>query len=146
MDYRALAKEMLETMALQKMPMDQRSQMSIGERGILTYLRFVRDGVLAGELSRELGVTTGRIAVALKNLEKKGLIQRSIDERDHRCVIVRITPRGTAEIEAISDYILSSMEDMLCALGEQDAKEYVRIIKRITQIQNESQSRLELDG
>ena len=134
MDYRELAREMLESMAFQKMPTEKHSQMSSGERGILSYLHYYQDGVLAGDLSRDMGVTTGRIAVALKSLEKKGLIERCTDERDRRCVIVHITPEGVRVVEALYSSVLDSMEQMLIQLGEQDAKEYVRIIKRIAQM------------
>lgn len=131
MDYRALAMEMLEGMAFQKMPTEKQSQMSSGERGILSYLRYVKDGAFAGELSRDLGVTTGRIAVALKNLEKKGMIARSAGEKDRRCVVVRITPEGIRAAEAFYDHVLDATQRMLEALGEQDAREYVRIVRRI---------------
>lgn len=135
MDFQTLAEELLRAMAYQKMPMEKPNQMSVGERGILNYLRYVRDGALSGDLSRDLGITTGRTASALKGLERKGLIARVASESDRRCVVVRITPEGVAAAEALRAQVLAHVEELLRALGETDAREYVRIVKRIVEIQ-----------
>lgn len=131
MDYRRLAEELLDSMVYQTMPAEEPKQLSGGERGILYYLHLHNDEALAGEISRDLGLTTGRTAIALKNLEKKGLILRTTSEHDRRCVIVSITPEGTAAAEGYRADVLDSIERILSRLGEADALEYVRIIKRI---------------
>ncbi len=137
MEFRTLAEDLLRTMAYQKMPMEKPNQMSVGERGILNYLRYVRDGALAGDLSRDLGITTGRTASALKSLEKKGLIARDAAEDDRRCVVVHITPSGVEAAESLRKVVLEHTELMLRTLGEDDARAYVRIVKRIVEFQIE---------
>ena len=139
MDFRKLAEDLLHTIAFRKMPTEKPNQMSVGERGILNYLRYVHDGVMAGDLSRHLGITTGRTASALKSLENKGLIARGAVAGDRRYVVVRITPEGSAAAEALRAQVLAYMEDMLRALGETDARAYVRIVKRIVDIQIEQE-------
>ena len=137
MEFRTLAEDLLRTMAYQKMPMEKPNQMSVGERGILNYLRYVRDGALAGDLSRDLGITTGRTASALKSLEKKGLIARDAAEDDRRCVVVHITPSGVEAAESLRKEVLEHTALMLRTLGEDDARAYVRIVKRIVEFQIE---------
>ena len=137
MEFRTLAEDLLRTMAYQKMPMEKPNQMSVGERGILNYLRYVRDDALAGGLSRDLGITTGRTASALKSLEKKGLIARDAAEDDRRCVVVHITPSGVEAAESLRKEVLEHTELMLRTLGEDDARAYVRIVKRIVEFQIE---------
>lgn len=137
MEFQTLAEDLLRTMAYQKMPMEKPNQMSVGERGILNYLRYVRDGALAGDLSRDLGITTGRTASALKSLEKKGLIARDAAEEDRRCVVVQITPSGIEAAETLRRQVLEHTEWMLRTLGEDDARAYVRIVKRIVEFQAE---------
>lgn len=51
-------------------PLDPQ-EFSRGEMGILVYLTFKKDGVTSGQLSEALFVSTGRIATALKGLEKR---------------------------------------------------------------------------
>ena len=135
MNYKSLAQELLESMTFRKLPTERSGHVSSGERGILSYLCFTNDGAFAGEISREVGISTGRTAIALKNLEKKGLIQRSASETDRRCVVVRITEAGSQAAEAFRLRVLDSVEDVLRALGERDAPEYVRLVKRITALE-----------
>ena len=131
MDYTALAHELIWALAFRKLPTESTRRLSSGEQGILNYLNFVRDGVMAGELSREIGITTGRTAIALKKLESKGLIRRQISEEDRRCVQVCITPAGKDAAEDLRTKVLDATVYVLTELGEQDAQEYVRIVKRI---------------
>ena len=139
MDYHALAQELIRTLAYRKLPTEGTRQLSSGEQGILNYLHFVRDGVMAGELSREIGITTGRTAIALKNLESKGLIRRQISEEERRCVQVCIIPAGQSAAEAMRAKVLDATVYVLTALGEQDAQEYVRIVKRIAALPHPTQ-------
>ena len=139
MDYTALAHELIWALAFRKLPTESTRRLSSGEQGILNYLNFVRDGVMAGELSREIGITTGRTAIALKNLESKGLIRRQISEEDRRCVQVCITPAGQSAAEAMRAKVLDATVYVLTALGEQDAREYVRIVKRIAALPHPTQ-------
>lgn len=131
MDYHALAQELIQTLTYRKLPTEGTRQLGSGERGILNYLHYTRDGVMAGELSRELGITTGRTAIALKNLESKGLVRRQPAQEDRRCVQVCITSEGVGAAEAMWREVLDTTVYVLASLGEEDAQEYVRILKRI---------------
>lgn len=131
MDYRALAADLLSHIAFQKTPTEEHSQLSSGEQGILHYLHFVKNGAFAGEISHDVGISTGRTAIALKSLEKKGLVERGGAEKDRRRVIVRITKAGIEAAEGLRNHVLCATEEMLRMLGESDAREYVRIVKRI---------------
>ena len=139
MDYTALAHELIWALAFRKLPTESTRRLSSGEQGILNYLNFVRDGVMAGELSREIGITTGRTAIALKKLESKGLVRRQISEEDRRCVQVCITPAGKDAAEDLRTKVLDATVYVLTELGEQDAQEYVRIVKRIAALPHPTQ-------
>lgn len=134
MDYQALAQELISTLAYRKMPTEDNRRMSIGEQGILNYLHYVKDNAMPGEISREIGITTGRTAIALKKLEEKGMICRQPSQKDKRCVRVCITREGAESAEAIWREALEKTTRMLEELGEPDAREYVRILKRIVQM------------
>ena len=97
MHYKQLAKEffdfLVKTNARPVGPPDPK-EYSKGEMGILIYLTFQKDGVTSGQLSEALQVSTGRVASALKSLEKKQLIIRRTDGVDKRKVNVYITDKG----------------------------------------------------
>lgn len=71
MDYRAAAVELFECIVQSRKPaLEEGGHFSRGEMGILIALS-QQDGVTSGYLSEFLSVSTGRIATALKSLEKK---------------------------------------------------------------------------
>ena len=67
-----------------------------GESGVLLYLYHVDRPMYPGELTEKLGLTTGRIANILKELERERLILRTPDVLDKRRVRVALTPEGEA--------------------------------------------------
>lgn len=131
MDYRALAEELMESNLRKKPPFTPPEDVSRGEVGILIFLTQEKNNVLAGELSKQLNLSSGRIAIALKNLEKKEFIARRADMLDKRKVIVSITEKGRLFAENGRLRCLRDTEAFLCHLGENDAKEFVRILKKI---------------
>jgi len=141
MDYRELAEELLRNMTrTAKMPFQKKVEdISLGEKKILGFLAFAKRSATSGELSEALYLTTPRVASALNSLSKKGFIQRSRDANDKRIVIVTITEEGTHFMEEERKEALMMIEQTLEKLGEHDAKEFVRILKRITDITIESE-------
>lgn len=139
MDYKALAEELFHIMTrTAKLPFQKKvDDLSHGERRILGYLTFGRNGVPSGDLSEKLDLTTPRVASALNSLAKKGFIERNRDENDKRLVIVTITEPGKSFMMEEYNKLISMMQQTLQKLGEKDAQELIRIIKRIKDITNE---------
>ncbi len=108
---------------------------SQGEQGVLASLEFRGKGLAAGELSELLKVSTARIASTLNTLVKKGYVTRSPDDYDKRKVIVNITDEGRVYLFERYKEIKAVLMDMTDYLGEDDTKELVRIINRITDFQ-----------
>ena len=135
MTYTDLACELFDTRtSLLKMPKARRVFES--EKGELFALHFI---MLSGgethpkQISDEMGVSTARITAILNRLEEKGFAERITDGSDSRQVIVRITGNGRTFICDRYNEIISRTADMLEALGESDANEYIRIQKRISE-------------
>lgn len=132
MGYPELAVELFQCMAKSpKPPMEEPRNFSRGEIGILIYLNFIKDGVSSGELSEYLTVSTGRVATALKSLEKKGFIVRRPDASDKRRVIVFITDAGRDFVIEGHNKGIAMTEKFLRKLSEEEAKEFVRLVKLI---------------
>jgi MarR family transcriptional regulator, organic hydroperoxide resistance regulator len=140
MDYKALANELFDNLIkTRKMPFQKKvDELSHGERKILGYLTFGKNEVTSGVLSEHLNLSTPRVASALNSLAKKSFIERNKDENDKRMVIVTITDSGKRFVMEEHEEAMTMLEGILKKLGEQDAKEFVRIIKRIKEITNES--------
>ncbi|MGN1195447.1 MAG: MarR family winged helix-turn-helix transcriptional regulator [Acutalibacteraceae bacterium] len=96
-------------------------------------------------LAEKLGVSAARIAAMLRSLEIKKLIERVCDEKDKRRVTVKITEVGKQFVESISDTVCQRAQSLLERLGEKDAKEFLRLLKKCTgfdenlEVENEEQ-------
>ncbi len=101
-----------------------------GEIALMIYIN-QHDNVTPGELMSALNVGSGRIANALKNLEKKENIIRLKDENDKRKTYIYLTDKGKeivmSNLDMARKYILSIYE----VLGEFDAKNLIRIMKKL---------------
>lgn len=93
--------------------------------------------VLAGELARELGVSTARIAVLLKTMEKNGLIERSHSTSDARHTVVRLTQAGQDTAEQIKERIIENTMLLLDQIGKEELEEFIRISNRIREVLGE---------
>lgn len=100
-----------------------------GEFGVLRYLLFVEDKVNAGVLTEQLHVVPGRMTDILNSLESKGFIVRQRDEEDKRRVNVCITEAGKAEAVEKREQIHKEYQGMLKMLGEEDTREFIRLLK-----------------
>ena len=134
LNYQELAEELFEFMvAVRTGPMppppDLRG-LSRGEMGILVYLMHLKDGVSAGELSKSLNLTTGRIASTLKTLEKKMCIERREDAADRRKVLVYITPSGKEIIQNKKKEVLAHLTKNLEKFSIEEAEQFVQLMKK----------------
>jgi len=106
-------------------------------QGELALLRIVMDhgnDISPGELTEKLEVSTARTANLLNSLEKKGLIERTHDNVDRRRVFVRMTEKGMKDARKKETEAHVMLHMLLDALGEEDAKTYIRIMKKISDI------------
>ena len=98
---------------------------------ILVYLIKADHEVIAGELARELNVSTARIAALLKTMEKNGLIIRSSSSVDARQTVVRITQAGIDYSEQMKEKLLETIELLIERVGKEELEEFIRISDHI---------------
>lgn len=135
MDYTNLAREFMEIMnQMRKCNIHKPISDSMhGEIFVLLYISKHEYNVIPSEISNEVGISTARVAATLNSLEKKGMITRKIDVNDRRRILVEMTPSGREQIENHFKMIMKITTNMLSYLGENDAKEYVRILRRLAE-------------
>ena len=64
-----------------------------------------REYWLVGEVASVLGVSSAAATKAIARLERKGLVSRSTDMMDRRCVIVRLTRAGSDAVRQTAKYV-----------------------------------------
>lgn len=105
------------------------SQKGIGF--VLVYLEGAKQEVIAGDLARELNVSTARIAALLKTMEKNGLIIRYHSSSDARQTVVEITQAGIDYVNKMKEQVLEKVELLLEKVGRKDMEEFIRISHKI---------------
>lgn len=128
-----MAKELLFCLgAFQKVFSEKAQNISQGEIGMLVYFSEHHSQVTPTELSLILDLSTARVANTLNSLEKKGFIRRIHDSSDRRKVFVEMTDLGQEEADHRFNEAISNLKLLLTHLGDKDANEYLRLIKKVT--------------
>lgn len=109
-------------------------KMDESQRGIgfiLVYLEEATGEVIAGDLARELNVSTARIAALLKTMEKNGLIIRYRSSADARQTVVEITGEGREYTRQMKEQIIEKAEMLIEKVGKEELEEFIRISRKI---------------
>ena len=132
MDYLLLAEKMLSVRAqLSHLPAGEAVSDACGGEFFALSLLLAGAPSCPSELSRSMGVSSARIAALLKHLEQKGFIQRRADEFDERRVNVSLTDMGRELINERRRDAIERVAAALRSLGEEDAREYVRLQQKM---------------
>lgn len=65
------------------------------------------------------------------NLEKKGLLARSIDKKDRRVNNIILTEEGLKMKDATKEIAIKAMEGMLAGVSESDLQIFVKVLKKV---------------
>lgn len=144
MDYKAYSEELMQYLILGQrlgnLVNGNISEIAKGELAVLIYLLDENDGASAIEISQRFQVNSSRVAATLNSLSKKGYIERKNNPYDKRKIQVFITEKGKEFSESRKNDVLIHIERILKELGDEDTKEYLRIMRRVSEIyQNISQ-------
>ena len=133
MDYSELAVALLDNMqSLSKAAPQKCIEEALkGEAFVLQCIARHGEEVLPGEIGEETHASTARIAQTLNSMEKKGWLTRRIDPRDRRKILVKLTPEGKSIADRRYATIVAMVTQALTLLGEEDAREYVRITGKL---------------
>lgn len=132
-NYSVLAGELLESLCTSADAKHRRNteDFTHGEVRILTCLMRHGGSSTPGDICEQLDMTGPRVSAAVNSLTKKGLVVRETDVQDKRRCHVYITDAGKELVRKKKKELTDSLEKVLELLGENDAREYVRIVGRI---------------
>jgi DNA-binding MarR family transcriptional regulator len=88
-------------------------------------MKVVKDGVVstAGELARELHITTGATTRLLDGLEEKGLLQRDRGGcGDRRVVTLHLTEKGRERLTALAPRVIGAWNDMFQDMDREEVE------------------------
>lgn len=102
-----------------------------GETGVLLWLNQQEKDIYAIDIIEHFRLTPGRVANILKKLEQRQLIKRQEDGEDQRRSRISLTEKGILRANTLYMQMNVGHAQVLTALGQKDAVEGVRILKRI---------------
>lgn len=101
--------------------------------GMWFFLRALwnRDGLTQRELARHVRMTEPTAVVALKGMERRGLIARVADPDDRRKAYIYLTAKGRALRANIMPFIVKQNEELLRGLPPASRTDFVRLLQRM---------------
>ncbi|MBO4747805.1 MAG: MarR family transcriptional regulator [Clostridiales bacterium] len=107
---------------------------SMGIGNVLGFLCASGREVTAGEISEYMNVSTARVAVLLKKMSDKELINRRSDPNDKRKVMVSITPKGISAFEEKKKEILLYAGAIVDHFGKEKVEDFIESCRNIRDI------------
>jgi DNA-binding MarR family transcriptional regulator len=102
-------------------------------------------GMKVSDLSNKIGVTPAAVTHMINSLEKEEYVERMNDQRDRRIVLVRTTQKGNELIKDMTEIVFENMKDLIGFLGDDDTKEFIRILSKAVGFINEKTEKWEVN-
>jgi DNA-binding MarR family transcriptional regulator len=83
------------------------------------------------ELAEKAGVARATITGLVDTLERDGLVTRRHDPGDRRMMLIHLTPKGQAALDAILPGYFRQMADQMEPLTEHERKTLVRLLSKV---------------
>ena len=115
-----------------------------GIRAILKILNETAGKVTAGDLSEQMKVSTARIAVLLKKMEAKGLIEKEHDSADGRVVVVKLTESGRQIADKFKANLYAHIEEMIDKIGMDRMLEFAAVSNEIQSLMKRSHPKFDI--
>jgi DNA-binding MarR family transcriptional regulator len=94
-------------------------------------------GIDQRTLARTIGLDTSTIAGVVDRLEARSLLRRNADAEDRRVRRLTVTADGEALLAALLPGMLRAQERMLAPLRKGERAEFMRMLRRIVETNNE---------
>jgi len=87
--------------------------------------------VSQADLGRSTGIDRSDVTAAINELERRDLVQRSVDSGDRRRNIVSITRAGGRQLRALDKVIAEIQEQVLAPLSPAERRQFVTLMHRL---------------
>jgi MarR family 2-MHQ and catechol resistance regulon transcriptional repressor len=87
--------------------------------------------MLIGDLTKKHLVSGGNMTVVVDNLEKEGIVKRSVSKEDRRAFYVRLTPKGKRLFKKIFIQHAECVAKLVSVLTETEQVELALLLKKL---------------
>jgi len=117
-----------------------REGLTTGQLGVLEALLHIGD-MNERELGRKLLRSGGNVTTVLDNLERRGLVRRTRNAEDRRCVTVGLTPKGRRLIGGVFPNHAARITAAMGALSAEEQVELGRLCRKVGRAADEGSVR-----
>lgn len=134
-----LAKSMMDAFdSINKQELFEKMKITFkGENLMLAILMKMGGKATPGELIQYTECTAARLTAIAKSLESKGFVKRIQNSEDKRSTIIEMTSEGISKFMLLQKEAIESIFNLFEKLGENDAREFVRLVQRLSEISSE---------
>ena len=118
-------------------PTEFNNKMNDTHAGIGAVLKILdeADGrITCGDIAKKMNVSTARVAVLLKKMVAKNLIERSVDKEDARIISISLTENGRETISQIRNLIIEHLSKVIDVLGMEKIRTYIELSDEIKKV------------
>ncbi len=118
--------------------LEEISKQRIGYMAVLMFLSEVKKEVNSVDISKALEISSARMAVLLKKLEQKNLIQKKHSKIDARAIIIEITNEGEKIVAEAKDNLFNVTQKLIDEIGLDELKNVFENLNKINTILHEN--------
>lgn len=113
-----------------KLQLSEMAVLSKAAKGCLC----ANDGICVSDIHEAMHISKPAVSQILNNLEKRGLVVRSIDKTDRRKIAVTLTEKGEAELLECLENYGELLDNVMYRFGAENAKILVTQVDRLMDI------------
>ena len=108
-----------------------------GENMLMSILNSLGGQGTVAEINQYFDFTPARLSAIVKTLEAKGLVQKVQNKKDRRSFTIVLTSEGAMNYMRYRERAIANAMFLVEYLGEEDVTDFLRIVKKISDISNE---------
>ena len=105
--------------------------LSAAGRETLAVLDGAEGPLSPGVIAERLIVTAATITTVLDTLERRGMVERTIDQADRRRQLVSITPAGRQAVDAFLPQIVALQTELMRGFSEDERAQFTAYLDRV---------------
>jgi DNA-binding MarR family transcriptional regulator len=112
-----------------------RRGLTLSQVTVLLLLKEARGGTMPmGQTAHELGVSLPTASGLVDRLHREGLVDRVVNVRDRRVVLVRLTPEGRTVIQRMLRLLSDLLTHLLADLTEAEQESLAQAVERVFEL------------
>ncbi len=117
---------------------DEMNKSEVGFFAVIKYLYESSIDVTSADICKHLKISSARMAVLIKKLEKKGLVVKINSDKDARIKVLKLSKKGTEFAHKMKAHMYETMKKIIDEFGLDEIEELFSKLSRLKCIMKEN--------